>query len=75
MHLRNINLLKKAQHDQNTITQAQSSLQAGKDAGDEDSERPPYVTQFGFHETTCCGYLPQDNEWCDDWVVSVGKCI
>lgn len=27
-----------------------------------------YVSQFGFHTTTCCGYIPQDNSWKDDWV-------
>jgi len=29
-----------------------------------------YVEKFGFHTTTCCGYLAQDNSWTDDWVVS-----
>ncbi|KAK2179675.1 hypothetical protein NP493_477g00038 [Ridgeia piscesae] len=27
-----------------------------------------YVEKFGFHTTTCCGYLAQDNSWTDDWV-------
>lgn len=31
------------------------------------SAEPQYVDKFGFHITTCCGYLPQNNEWCDDW--------
>lgn len=26
------------------------------------------IDKFGFHLTTCCGYLPQNNEWCEDWV-------
>ncbi|XP_033628062.1 ketosamine-3-kinase-like [Asterias rubens] len=26
------------------------------------------VTQFGFPITTCCGFIPQDNEWSSDWV-------
>ncbi len=30
-----------------------------------------YVSQFGFPMTTCCGYLPLNNEWVDDWVVSI----
>ncbi|XP_045602973.1 ketosamine-3-kinase isoform X2 [Procambarus clarkii] len=30
---------------------------------------PVYVSQFGFPVTTCCGFLEQDNTWCDDWVV------
>jgi fructosamine-3-kinase len=30
-----------------------------------------YVAQFGFHTTTCCGFIPQENEWNDDWVVSI----
>ena len=28
-----------------------------------------YVERFGFHTTTCCGYLPQDNAWEHDWLV------
>ncbi|XP_038061844.1 ketosamine-3-kinase-like [Patiria miniata] len=28
------------------------------------------VTRFGFPVATCCGIVPQDNEWCDDWVES-----
>lgn len=27
------------------------------------------VRNFGFHITTCCGYIPLDNRWCNDWVV------
>lgn len=30
------------------------------------------VDQFGFHTVTCCGRIPQDNEWNKDWVVSGG---
>ncbi|XP_034751196.1 ketosamine-3-kinase isoform X2 [Etheostoma cragini] len=26
------------------------------------------VEKFGFSVPTCCGYLPQENEWQDDWV-------
>lgn len=33
-------------------------------------EESAYVDKFGFHVTTCCGYLPLDNEWCDNWTVS-----
>ncbi|XGW26929.1 hypothetical protein V3C99_007477, partial [Haemonchus contortus] len=25
------------------------------------------VKQFGFHTVTCCGFIPQPNDWCDDW--------
>ncbi|CAL8234594.1 unnamed protein product [Boreogadus saida] len=28
----------------------------------------PLVEKYGFHVATCCGYLPQENEWQDDWV-------
>ncbi|XP_056409184.1 fructosamine-3-kinase-like isoform X1 [Hyla sarda] len=30
-----------------------------------DGLRP--VDKFGFHTTTCCGYIPQENEWQEDW--------
>ncbi|GAV03164.1 hypothetical protein RvY_13632-2 [Ramazzottius varieornatus] len=35
-------------------------------SGDGNSLR--YVAEFGFSTTTCCGYIPQDNTWTDDWV-------
>ncbi|KAK2498809.1 hypothetical protein MC885_018391 [Smutsia gigantea] len=28
----------------------------------------PFVDQFGFDVVTCCGYLPQVNDWQTDWV-------
>ncbi|CAH1800412.1 unnamed protein product [Owenia fusiformis] len=42
------------------------SLQESSVHKDESLE---YVSRFGFPVTTCCGYLPQDNTWQDDWVV------
>lgn len=27
-----------------------------------------YVEQFGFEVTTCCGKIPQNNEWHDNWI-------
>ncbi|CAB4064087.1 FN3KRP [Lepeophtheirus salmonis] len=27
-----------------------------------------YVSKFGFHCQTCCGILPQKNEWNPDWI-------
>ncbi|CAK8684900.1 fructosamine-3-kinase-like [Clavelina lepadiformis] len=27
-----------------------------------------YVDRFGFHTTTCCGFIPLTNEWKDDWL-------
>ncbi|XP_046680712.1 ketosamine-3-kinase-like isoform X2 [Homalodisca vitripennis] len=36
------------------------SLRNIKDSG--------YVKEFGFHTTTCCGYIPHENSWKDDWV-------
>ncbi|XP_055971421.1 fructosamine-3-kinase isoform X1 [Sorex fumeus] len=32
-----------------------------------DGDQPPYVTKFGFHTVTCCGFITQVNEWQDDW--------
>lgn len=31
-------------------------------------EERPFVDQFGFDVVTCCGYLPQVNDWQKDWV-------
>ncbi|RXG54929.1 Fructosamine-3-kinase [Armadillidium vulgare] len=33
----------------------------------ENTDLPRYVSKFGFHSVTCCGYLPQNNDWCEDW--------
>ncbi|XP_036766665.1 ketosamine-3-kinase [Manis pentadactyla] len=35
--------------------------------GSGQAERP-FVDQFGFDVVTCCGYLPQVNDWQTDWV-------
>ncbi|XP_068888354.1 fructosamine-3-kinase [Aphelocoma coerulescens] len=36
----------------------------GKGAGHSESQ---FVDRFGFHTATCCGYIPQVNEWQSDW--------
>ena len=41
----------------------------------DDTEEPRFVSKFGFHATTCCGFIPQNNEWKDNWVVSIFKFI
>ncbi|XP_060877402.1 ketosamine-3-kinase-like [Metopolophium dirhodum] len=28
----------------------------------------PHINKFGFHVETCCGFLPQNNTWTDDWI-------
>ncbi|VVC45486.1 Hypothetical protein CINCED_3A004193 [Cinara cedri] len=28
----------------------------------------PNINQFGFHVETCCGFLPQNNTWTNDWL-------
>lgn len=30
---------------------------------------PQYISKFGFSVSTCCGYLPQENSWEQDWLV------
>ncbi|XP_035254337.1 ketosamine-3-kinase-like isoform X4 [Anguilla anguilla] len=37
----------------------------GKGSGQSDV---PVIEKYGFHTTTCCGYLPQVNDWQSDWV-------
>ena len=51
----NIKKLQKAEIEENRIGK-------GKD--------PTAIHKFGFPAVTCCGYIGQNNEWCDDWVVS-----
>ncbi|GIX77224.1 protein MTO1 homolog, mitochondrial, partial [Caerostris extrusa] len=33
-----------------------------------DEEKLVHIDKFGFHTTTCCGYIAQVNTWKDDWV-------
>uniref|UniRef100_A0A1I7WCX5 protein-ribulosamine 3-kinase n=1 Tax=Heterorhabditis bacteriophora TaxID=37862 RepID=A0A1I7WCX5_HETBA len=36
------------------------------DGGEEDQVK--YGTnKFGFEVTTCCGFFPQENDWCNEW--------
>lgn len=56
MHLHNKKQLEKLDKDQQTL--GKGSEQVGSDA----------VVKFGFDVPTCCGYLPQVNEWQEDWV-------
>ncbi|XP_074967804.1 fructosamine-3-kinase isoform X2 [Phalacrocorax aristotelis] len=55
LHLYNQKLGEKLRKEGNTI---------GKGAGHSESQ---YVDKFGFHIATCCGYIPQVNEWQSDW--------
>lgn len=32
-------------------------------------ESQPRINKFGFHIETCCGFIPQNNTWTDDWIV------
>ncbi|PSN35296.1 Fructosamine-3-kinase [Blattella germanica] len=59
MHLHNAELGQKEKEKESYVGKGENE--------NEDEEQPVYMTQFGFHVTTCCGYLPQDNTFCDDW--------
>ncbi|XP_059892101.1 ketosamine-3-kinase isoform X2 [Gadus macrocephalus] len=56
LHLHNKRSLDKQMREQQTV---------GKGAG---LSEMPLVEKYGFHVATCCGYLPQENEWQHDWV-------
>lgn len=32
--------------------------------------KEPTVNQFGFHVETCCGFIPQNNTWTNNWIVN-----
>ncbi|XP_037647008.1 ketosamine-3-kinase [Sebastes umbrosus] len=57
MHLHNKRLLEKLNKEQQTV---------GKGAGQSEVAA---VEKFGFNVPTCCGYIPQENKWQDDWVM------
>ena len=56
----NINKLQKNESESNKVGKGQD---------------PVAVEKFGFPVATCCGFIPQNNEWHDDWVVSVARYI
>ncbi|KAM6956901.1 ketosamine-3-kinase [Aplochiton taeniatus] len=56
MHLYNQRQRDKQNKEQQTI---------GKGA---DQSEVCIIEKFGFRVPTCCGYLPQENEWQNDWV-------
>ncbi|XP_048411507.1 ketosamine-3-kinase [Stegostoma tigrinum] len=56
LHLHNAKLKDQEKKDAQTV---------GKGPGQSEIQ---YVNRFGFHTTTCCGYLPQNNDWQSDWV-------
>ncbi|KAJ0001322.1 hypothetical protein NQD34_006342 [Periophthalmus magnuspinnatus] len=56
MHLYNKKQLEK-------LNQAQQTIGKGAELVDSNA-----VLKFGFDVPTCCGYLPQVNDWQDDWV-------
>lgn len=56
MHLHNQRLRDKQKKEQQTV---------GKGA---ELSVETVIDRFGFHVPTCCGYLPQENEWQNDWV-------
>lgn len=56
LHCHNKSQLERLNKEQQTV---------GKGAAQSEVDA---VEQFGFRVTTCCGYLPQKNDWQDDWV-------
>ncbi|XP_006886179.1 PREDICTED: fructosamine-3-kinase [Elephantulus edwardii] len=55
LHLYNQQLGEKLKKEEGTV---------GRRAGGAEFQ---HVTKFGFHTVTCCGFIPQVNEWLDDW--------
>ncbi|XP_060797960.1 ketosamine-3-kinase isoform X2 [Neoarius graeffei] len=56
LHLHNKRQKEKQDKDEQTV---------GKGTG---QSEVPVIDKFGFHVKTCCGYIPQVNDWQDDWV-------
>ncbi|XP_059235145.1 fructosamine-3-kinase isoform X2 [Mustela nigripes] len=55
LHLHNQKLREKSEEEESTV---------GRRA---EGAEPRHVTKFGFHRVTCCGFIPQVNEWQEDW--------
>ncbi|KAI1239667.1 hypothetical protein IHE44_0011091 [Lamprotornis superbus] len=56
LHLHNQQLREKMKREESTVGKGQGQMEV------------QFVDQFGFHTVTCCGYLPQVNNWQSDWV-------
>ncbi|RVE69638.1 hypothetical protein OJAV_G00079540 [Oryzias javanicus] len=56
LHLHNQTLQEKLRKEQQTVGKGASQSEVA------------VVEKFGFDVATCCGYLPQQNEWQSDWV-------
>lgn len=69
LHQHNITLGVQARKLENTVTKPPQAT-TSEEGSAEDGGPPKYVTQFGFHTNTCCGYIAQENTWSDDWLVS-----
>ncbi|KAF5921458.1 hypothetical protein HPG69_012507 [Diceros bicornis minor] len=76
LHLKNKKLGETLQKDASTVGMGLGGPQgtppsrghlASMGRGGGQVERP-FVDQFGFDVVTCCGYLPQVNDWQKDWV-------
>ncbi|NXM78414.1 KT3K kinase, partial [Serilophus lunatus] len=56
LHLHNQRLGEKLKREESTVGKGQGQTEV------------QFVDRFGFHTVTCCGYLPQVNDWQKDWV-------
>ncbi|OXB58351.1 hypothetical protein ASZ78_007831 [Callipepla squamata] len=61
LHLHNQRLGEKLKKEESTVGKGQGQMEV------------QFVDQFGFHTVTCCGYLPQVNDWQTDWVTFFAK--
>ncbi|KAL4223167.1 fructosamine 3 kinase [Mactra antiquata] len=52
-------------HYYNSTLENKAKKTEGSIHKDESSDG--YISQFGFHVNTCCGYLEMVNTWCNDW--------
>ncbi|XP_062389204.1 ketosamine-3-kinase [Sardina pilchardus] len=60
-HLADLHLHNQKQSEK----QSKQEQTVGKGSG---QSEVPAIDKFGFDVPTCCGYLPQNNDWQEDWV-------
>ncbi|XP_019398256.1 PREDICTED: ketosamine-3-kinase-like isoform X3 [Crocodylus porosus] len=61
LHLHNQKIGERLKKEGNTV----GTVNSCNSQGQTDVQ---FVDQFGFNTVTCCGYLPQVNDWQNDWV-------
>ena len=66
MHLHNFRLGKRKQKAESWVGRKERNKEKSDESSDSEYNLE-FIDKFGFHVTTCCGYIPLNNQWHEDW--------